>query len=167
MDKEWIALIGVVAGGIMAGGFSIWNNYVSFSRQQKHKAREEQLRHIEEVFDCIDKVENAITYFHTNYMVSMLQGKTDPPPHALELPLARLELLIKLYCPALNPSFLQLESQKEKCSSHFIEALTNLAAKNNQGKMAALRALTDALRQFTDLCEQLKTQVVGLADKLN
>ena len=49
----------------MAGGFSIWNNYVSFSRQQKHKAREEQLRHIEEVFDCIDKVENAIKSMHT------------------------------------------------------------------------------------------------------
>ena len=163
MDKEWVALAGVVAGGIMAGGFSIWNNHVSFSRQEKLKAREEHLRHIEEVFDCIDKVENAITYFHTNYMASMFQGKTDPPKHPLELPLARLELLIKLYCPTLKPSFLQLKKQKEKCGSHFLEALKNTVIKNNQEKITELRALTDALKQFSDLCEQLKAEVISLA----
>ncbi|HEY1718098.1 MAG TPA: hypothetical protein VGH42_07355 [Verrucomicrobiae bacterium] len=165
MDKEWVALIGVVAGGIMAGGFSILSNHISFSRQQRHQIREQHLQHIEEVFDCLDKVGNAISYFHTNYMVSLLQGKTDPPLNILELPLARLELLVKLYCPELKPLFLRLKEQKKTCSDHFLEAVKYLAMKNNQEKLTEIRALADALKQFMDLCEQLKTQVISLANK--
>jgi formiminotetrahydrofolate cyclodeaminase len=66
MPNEWIAPIAGIVGALVGSLGTTLNNYVSLSRQEKRKRREEHLRHIEEIFDSLDKVENSLLYFYTN-----------------------------------------------------------------------------------------------------
>lgn len=161
MDKEWIALIGVGAGGIIAGGFASLNNYVSFLRQEKQKRREDQLRHIEEIYECLDKVENGITYFYTNQVCSMFQGKVNDLKQAPEIPLGRLELLVKLYCPTLTSPFTQLKEVRDQCGVHFTSALWSLAAKEQEKMISELQSVTKSLKEFASKSEEMRSRIIS------
>jgi hypothetical protein len=165
MHQDWIAPIAGFAGVLVGGGIAILNNYVSSSRQEKQKRREEKLKHIEEIFDSIDKVENGLIYFYTNQTCAMLQGKVESLPHQTDIPLSRLELLIKLYFPILASSFAQLTAARDRCGGHFGSALVSLAKKESQQVTLEAESVIQELKGLSKQCEEMRGQVIRLAGK--
>jgi hypothetical protein len=165
MANELIAPLMGLAGVIVGGALGILNSHFAVLRQERQKRHDERLKHLEEIFECLERTETDFFSFYTFQFYSMLQGKIDAPKQATEFPLGRLELLIKLYCPTLTPSFATLIALRDKCANCYTSALMSVATKDIQKMTAQLQPIIPLLKEITAHCATMKTEVVSLAVK--
>ncbi len=160
--NQWLPLVGVFLGGVLAGGFACLTLFLQLRHQRQQDRNKLYREKLQELYEVVSEIKNDYTRTTGAMTLSLAGGQSFTSRAGPPLPIEKLQMLVRFYAPTLQAHFQRLFDSR----AQFGELLIRRVGIGGQPR-AAIQAYLGELHNVSSVldrnAEAMQQAIVELA----
>src|SRR6266545_6555621 len=106
--NQWLPLVGVFLGGVLAGGFACLTLFLQLRHQRQQDRNKLYREKLQELYEVVSEIKNDYTRTTGAMTLSLAGGQSFTSRAGPPLPIEKLQMLVRFYAPTLQAHFQRL-----------------------------------------------------------
>jgi hypothetical protein len=162
IPPHWVAVIGVLAGALIAAGSGFLASYIAYRRDLSLRRRDEKLRKYEEIYERLSKLHATVSSAIMPASFELMQGRVADVAKKIDAEhTTKLDALVGLYAPEIAGPYEKVRERSTKLLVNLFE--TSLAVAQQRSSGPAVAALVSGLHDLAGEVLAVQKEIVRLA----